>query len=96
MPNTVGFIATLNKIEDKGKYSEVRFSTVRKDKYEKDEQKQWKWSNWFGTFVGSAHTMLAGMSEKDRIFITSAMVTNEPYEVDGKKKWPGHKWVVFS
>ena len=89
--NLQGFKANINNIDNKGNFSKVRLSTARLDK--RDDE--WKWSNWFATFVGEAHEMLGGMGEGDKIFVSNAIITNEPYMKGDKKVWPGHNIVVF-
>jgi hypothetical protein len=73
------------KIEDKGKYSEVQFSSSRKD------GENWKNSGWgFVRFVGKAHTYLSeNVSEKDRVTLKKAYFVKEDYlDEDGKKQYP--------
>ena len=79
---------TIWEIEEKGKFSQVRMSSSRKDKDTGDYIN----SNWsFVRFVGKAHAKISelGLKSKDRIVLKGATVSLEPYvDVDGVKKYP--------
>ena len=78
---------TIWSIEGKGKYTEVSFSSSRKGK---EEGAEWKNSSWsFVRFVGKAHTKANELQRKDRIVLTQAGMTKEPYEdKEGKTAYP--------
>ena len=87
--------AYINHVEDKGKVSNVRISTSRKD--QKDER---HYSNWFATFVGKAHerikkhvgeyeTDAKGNIQRCPIKILKSTFTREPYvDSQGQKQFP--------
>jgi len=77
---------TVWRVEDKGKYSNVQFSSSRK---EQGEGGAWLNSSWsFVRFVKDAHTKASNLQPKDRIILTKAGMTLEPYEKDGEKQYP--------
>jgi len=79
------------KIEDKGNYSLVRFSTSRKDK--RDDE--YKYSNWsFVRFVGRAHDRLSHVEEGDRIILDGAGISLEPYMKNGEKLYPKNPQII--
>jgi hypothetical protein len=83
---------TVWKVEGKGKYSEVSFSSSRK---EQGEGGAWLNSNWsFVRFVGKAHTKANELQAKDRIVLTKAAMTKESYEKDGEKQYPKNPAMV--
>ncbi len=83
---------TIWKVEGKGKYSEVTFSSSRK---EQGESGGWLNSNWsFVRFVGKAHTKANELQAKDRIVLTKAAMTKESYEKDGEKQYPKNPAMV--
>jgi hypothetical protein len=85
---------TIWKVDQKEKYSEVTFSSSRK---EQGEGGAWLNSNWsFVRFVGKAHTKADSLEPKNRIVLTKAAMTKEPYEKDGEKQYPKNpSMVVF-
>lgn len=89
--------ATVWSVVDKGKYSEVRFSTGRK--IQDTEPVEWANSNWsFVRFIGQAHDLVKGLGEKTqtRVLLESGAFTQEPYEKDGEKLYPkAPRLVVF-
>lgn len=84
--------ARIFKIEDRGNYSLVTFSTWRKDK--RDDT--YKYSNWgFTRFVGDAHKKLVNVSEGDKILLEGAGISREEYrDNDGERAWPKQPQVV--
>ena len=73
------------EVEDKGNYSLVKMGSSRKDK----RSGEYANSNWsFVRFVGSAHEKAKELNPKDRIVLKGAGISQEPYMVDGEKKWP--------
>jgi hypothetical protein len=83
---------TVWSVEGKGKYTEVQFSSSRKGK---EEGAEWKNSSWsFVRFVGKAHTKANELQRKDRIVLTMAGMTKEPYEKDGKTEYPKNPAMV--
>jgi len=86
---------TVWKVEDKGKYSEVKFSSARKDKNSGD----YKNSTWsFVRFVGEAHKKASTLKEKDRIELKGAGFSIEEYtDKEGNRAWPKNpSLVVFN
>jgi len=80
---------TVWKIEDKGNYGLVQFSSSRKDKRIEDSKKQWVNSSWsFVRFVGKAHKKLGELSRGTRIELHGATIALEPYEKDGETIYP--------
>lgn len=86
---------TVWKVEDKGKYSEVKFSSARKDKTS-GEYKNSTWS--FVRFVGEAHKKASTLKEKDRIELKGAGFSIEEYtDKEGNRAWPKNpSLVVFN
>jgi hypothetical protein len=83
---------TVWKIEPKDKFTEVQFSSSRK---EQGEGGGWKNSSWsFVRFVGAAHTKAAGLQRQDRIVLTKAAMSKEPYEKDGETLYPKNPAMV--
>lgn len=84
-----GCVATVWSVEDKGKYSDVRISTSRKDKTTQ------VWNTDFSSyvrFVGSAHEFSKQLSPKDLIRINQFEVTNK---YDKEKKVTYTSYAVF-
>ena len=80
------------KIDKKEKYAELRISTS--EKVEKDGNTEYVNSNWFARAVGKAFNQLKDINEGDRVIITKAKLSNEPYEKDGQKR-NAFKFVVL-
>jgi hypothetical protein len=82
------------KIEDKGNYAQVQFSTSRKDK-KSGEYLNSSWS--FVNFVGDAYKKIGELSEGDRILIKSGNISKESYmNTNNEKTWPKYpKLAVF-
>ena len=80
--------ATIWEVEDKGKFSRVKFSTYRKDK----ESGAYTNSYWYASFFGDAHDALAALDAGTRVKLKGRF-NNEPYyNRDGEKvyrKSPG-------
>ena len=72
------------KIDKKEKYADLRISTS--EKVEKDGEISYINSNWFTRAVGKAFNQLKDINEGDRVTITKAKLSNEPYEKDGEKR----------
>ena len=74
--------ATVWNVERKEKYTDLRISTS-----EKDMEGKYINSNWFARMIGHSHQKLKDLKREDRIVITTAKLTNEPYtDKDGNKK----------
>jgi len=74
--------ATIWKVENKGKYSEVRLSTGRR--VQDSEPVEWINSNWgFVRFVGQAHEAAQGLAEKTRVILESGNFSLESYKKEG-------------
>ena len=84
--------AKIWKIEKKDKYAELRISTS--EKVDKDGNTEYVNSNWFARAVGKAFNQLKDINEGDRVVITKAKLSNEPYEKDGQKR-SAFKFVVL-
>ena len=84
---------TIWKVEGKGKYSEITFSSSRK---EQGEGGGWLNSNWsFVRFVGKAHTKANELQPKDRIVLTKAAMTKESYkDKEGNTAYPKNPAMV--
>lgn len=80
------------KIDKKEKYADLRISTS--EKVEKDGETSYINSNWFVRAVGKAFNQLKDINEGDRVTITKAKLSNEPYEKDGEKR-SAFKFVVL-
>lgn len=80
------------KIDKKEKYADLRISTS--EKTEKDGKTEYLNSNWFARAIGKAFNQLKDINEGDRVVITKAKLTNEPYEKDGVKK-SAFKFVIL-
>jgi hypothetical protein len=78
---------TVWSVTGKGKYTEVQFSSSRKGK---EEGAEWKNSSWsFVRFVGKAHAKANTLQRKDRIILTQAGMTLEPYtDKEGNTAYP--------
>lgn len=74
------------KVENKGKWSSVNFSTSRKDR---DNEGKAVFSNWsFVGFVGKAHEKVQGMGDGTRVLLKGT-VSKEPYiDKDGQTAYP--------
>ena len=84
-----GCVVTVWSVEDKGKYSEVRVSTSRKNKTTQN------WETDFGAyarFIGAAHEAAKALKPKDRIKITEFEVTNR---YDKERKITYTSYAVF-
>ena len=85
----------VQKIEDKGNYSVVNFSTSRKDQ----RTNEYVYSSWgFTRFVSKAHQYLTdnNVQEGDILTIKNGAFSREPYEKDGQRNWPkSAQLVVF-
>jgi hypothetical protein len=83
--------ATVWEVEDKGNYSEVKFSTSRKDK----KSGEYINSSWaFTRFVGDAHKKASDLNRGDKIKLKGAGISREPYMKDGEKLWPKNPSIV--
>ena len=80
------------KIDKKEKYADLRISTS--EKIEKDGNTDYINSNWFARAIGKAFNQLKDINEGDRITITKAKLSNEPYEKDGEKR-SAFKFVIL-
>jgi len=77
----------LNRIMMKDNFAYVAFSTAEHVKY--NDVDEWRYSNWFGKFVGNAFQQLAGMDEGDWIVLPApqdgkppaARLSNVPKDV---------------
>lgn len=80
------------KVEDKGNYSSVTFSTWRKDK----RDGEYKYSNWgFVRFVGAAHKKASELEEGSKIVLKGAGISREEYQdSDGNRAWPKQPQVI--
>ena len=76
--------AKIWKIEAKEKYTDLRISTS--ERVEKDGNASYINSNWFARAIGKAHNQAKDLKEGDKVIITKAKLSNEPYEKDGQKK----------
>jgi hypothetical protein len=84
--------ATVWKVEDKGKFAEVKFSTARKDK-ESGEYKNSTWS--YAHFVGEAYKKALNLKEKDRIELKGSGMNLEEYkDKEGNRCWPKNPRIV--
>lgn len=69
-------------VSDNGKYIDLQISTS-----EKDDEGNYKNSNWFPRAIGHAANTLKNAKREDRITITRCKFSNESYEdKDGNKK----------
>lgn len=85
--------ATVWEVEDKGKYTQVKFSTSRKDKQHEGKYLNSNWS--YTRFVGKAHEAASSLSERDRITIIKGGLSWEPYEDEnGERKWAKNPQIV--
>lgn len=80
------------KIDKKEKYADLRISTS--EKVEKDGNTSYINSNWFVRAVGKAFNQLKDINEGDKVVITKAKLSNEPYERNGEKR-SAFKFVVL-
>ena len=69
----------VQKVEEK--YSKVRIGTS-----EKDPQGNYVNSNWFATFLGTAHKNVSTLNEKDRIKISGKVTNVSRKQDDGSFK----------
>ena len=80
--NDAKIYAKVWHIDRQDKYTDVRISTS-----EKDKDGNYINSNWFARLIGHAHQKLKDIKEEDRITITQAKLSNEPYtDKEGNKK----------
>ena len=88
---------TVWKVEDKGNYGLVQFSSSRKDKRIEDPKKQWVNSSWsFVRFVGKAYDKIGELDRNTRIELHGATLSKEPYLKDGETVYPTQpQFVVF-
>jgi predicted component of type VI protein secretion system len=75
-----GGYATIWSVEDKGKFSNVRLSTSRKNQ---DGEYVTDYSG-YARFIGEAHNLASSLKEKDRIKVGDIEVTNS-YNKETKK-----------
>lgn len=80
------------KTDVKEKYTDLRISTS--EKIEKNGETSYINSNWFARAIGKAHNQAKNFKEGDRVTITKAKLSNEPYEKDGEKR-SAFKFVVL-
>ena len=80
------------KTDVKEKYTDLRISTS--EKIEKDGETSYINSNWFARAIGKAHNQAKNLKEGDRVTITKAKLSNEPYEKDGEKR-SAFKFVIL-
>jgi len=80
------------KIDKKEKYADLQISTS--EKIEKDGNTDFINSSWFARVIGKGFNQLKDINEGDRVIITKAKLSNEPYEKDGKKR-SAFKFVVL-
>ena len=80
------------KIDKKERYADLRISTS--EKVEKNGETSYINSNWFARAVGKAFNQLKNINEGDRVTITKAKLSNEPYEKDGEKR-SAFKFVIL-
>lgn len=74
--------ASTFSVEDKGTYVKARLSTSRKD-----QNGNYVNSYWNAMFFGKCKEEAKSLTDKSRIHITSAGVSNEPYtDAEGEKK----------
>jgi hypothetical protein len=86
---------TVWKVEEKGNYGLVQFSSSRKDKRIDDPKKQWINSSWsFVRFVGKAHDKLGELDRNAKIELHGATLSKEPYEKDGETVYPAQPQLV--
>lgn len=85
---------TVWETENKGNWTQVRFSTSRKDK----KTGEWKNSYWsFVRFIGEAHKKAAELQQRDKIIIHGGISREEYKNNDGKRAWPkSPRIVVFN
>ncbi|GEM_PF-4839603 len=85
---------TVWDVKREEKFTEVRFSSGRKDKKtEKYVNSTWS----FVRFVGEAHKKATALKKGDRIELKGAGFSSEPYEKDGETLYPKTpKLVVFN
>lgn len=82
--------ATVWKIDQKEKYTEVTMSTSRKDKRDNSYVN----SNWsFVRFLGKAHEKASELERQTRI-VCNGSVSIEPYMKDGEKAYPKSPQIV--
>ena len=80
------------KTDVKEKYTDLRISTS--EKIEKNGETSYINSNWFARAIGKAHNQAKNFKEGDRVTITKAKLSNEPYEKDGEKR-SAFKFVIL-
>lgn len=81
--NVTKTYATVWEIKQNEKSVSGKISTSRKD-----QNGEYKNSNWFVQFVGKATEKAKTLQTRDKIIITNGRVTSEPYERDGQKTYP--------
>jgi hypothetical protein len=85
--------ATIWNVKDKNKFAEVRFSTSRKDPKNEGKYLNSTWS--FVRFVSDAYKKSVDLSKKDKIIITKAGMSLEPYEdKEGNTQYPKNPALV--
>lgn len=83
--------AKVGKVEVKEKFTVINLSTSRKDQ----KTGKYVYSDWgFSRFVGKAHEFAQHLSEGDVVVLKKAIITKEPYEQNGEKKWPKYATVI--
>ena len=83
---------TVWAVDKKENYALVRMSSARKEK-SSGEYKNSTWS--FVRFVGNAFAKIDQLSERDRIVLKGAGISQEPYFDDqGEKKYPKNPQIV--
>ena len=89
--NTQFFGKVWNVTKPEGKnYLELRISTR-----EKKQDETVAYSSWFPRVIGHAYNSLKDIKEGDRITVTKAKITNEPYtDAEGKTK-SAFKFVIL-
>lgn len=79
--------ATVFEIHKEEKFAKANLSTSRKG-LSKDGTDNWVNSSWKARFVGDAFKKIDEISDKSRIKIVSALISNEPYyNADNEKKY---------
>lgn len=77
-------------LSENKKYMDLQITTS-----EKDQDGNWKNSNWFPRVIGHALNSLKGVKREDRITITKSKFTNEPYEDEEGNRKSYFKFVII-
>jgi hypothetical protein len=88
----VGAIATVWKVNEKEKYSNIQISTSRKDRNTNEYKTDF---SGFVNLVGEAHHKVNQLSEKTRIKILDCEVTNDGYDKEKKAPTP-NRFVIWN